>query len=210
MAAGACSPLAPTGSGRYESSGQGGARRRRRGGRGAGDGGGAEAKLQWHCGGSAAPSFLAVGVRRDEGRRALDGSARRQDMSPLISPAVGLRGDPEARGRGGGGVREAETEGVDANAIYFSLCWRRWPAKEIANTVHVRQKLIFLPFLHYVIGVSLTFLNTFCEESPSAEIHSDSHKIFPSIIYNDVGTNYIDYHNFTIHDLIVGIIESYH
>jgi hypothetical protein len=40
--------------------------------------------------------------------------------------------------------------------IHFpSLCWRRCPAKQIANTIHARQKLICIPFLHYPVGLSL-------------------------------------------------------
>jgi hypothetical protein len=38
---------------------------------------------------------------------------------------------------------------------FTSLCWRRCPAKEIANTVDARQRPICIPFLHYLVGPSL-------------------------------------------------------
>jgi hypothetical protein len=69
-------------------------------------------------------TLLPHGPALGGGRWALDSSTRRKDLPPLTSPAVRLRGDPEARlrgGRGGRGVGEGEVEGMDANVISFYL-----------------------------------------------------------------------------------------
>jgi hypothetical protein len=80
---------------------------------------------------------------------------------PQSKRSRGRRGAGGCGGRGGAGEAAAEAPGTrrqrrrDANAM-SCLCWRQWDSKEIANTVHVRQRSICLPILHYLVGLSLS------------------------------------------------------
>jgi hypothetical protein len=61
----------------------------------------------------------------------------------------------------GGGAALVEPLGaLPKRAVICFACWRHRYVKGMQNTVHARQKPIFLPILHYIVGLSLINLLT--------------------------------------------------